>query len=262
MGHYFKPLAFVGPEIIYSYFAWMRKYSNHPEKYPLEKRYKKLSSLLRKLNKSFNAVYHIEGIENIPQDDVFCLVSNHYSNYDPLSFLCVLDKPMAFVSKKEVEKFPFVGRCCKVIDCLFMDRKDLKQSLKVMMKVQDDLKEKNKNWAIFAEGTRNKDTMAAVREMHPGTFRPAVKSRTIIVPVVMYGTHRLLKRKPVFKKYPVSISFLKPIYPEEYEKWSTEELSRYVHDIIQKELTYKIRPYDHEFMLRHNKKKYRFNAIV
>ena len=262
MPHYLKPVTIVGPQILYSYFAWMGKYGKHPEKYPIKKRYAKLSKLLKKLNKSFNALFNVFGLENLPKDENYCFIVNHYSNYDPLALICVLDEPMAFVSKKEVEKFPFVGKCCKSIDCLFMDRNDLKQSLKVMMKVQDDLKAKNKNWAIFAEGTRNKDTMAATREMHPGTFRPAVKSETIIIPVAMYGAHRLLKRKPCFKKYPVTISFLKPIYPEEYKSLSTDELAKRVHNLVLKELTYKIRPLDHELMLKYNKKKYRFNAIV
>ena len=143
-----------------------------------------------------------------------------------------------------------------------MDRKDLKQSLKVMMAVQKDLENKNKNWAIFAEGTRNKDPLAALREMHAGTFRPAVKSKTTIVPAVILGAQRLLKRKPVYKKYPVIISYLKPIPYEEYQNMTNDALAKMVQEQIQKELTYHVRPLYHQLMLKYNKKKYRFNLAL
>lgn len=262
MGHYFKPIMTVGLRIIGSYFAWMRKYAKHQQKYPLETRFKRLKNLLIAVNKSFNAVFKVFGQENLPKDENFCIISNHLSNYDPLAYICTMDKPLAFVSKKEAEKFPFVGKCCKTIDCLFMDRKDLKQSLKVMMAVQKDLEEKKKNWAIFAEGTRNKDPLAALREMHAGTFRPAVKSKTTIVPAVILGAQRLLKRKPVFKKYPVIISYLKPMKYEDYQKYSNDELAKLVRQEIQKELTYHVRPLYHQLMLKYNPKKYRFNLAL
>ena len=77
--------------------------------------------------------------------------------------------------EKELEDKPFAGKVITGIDGLFLDRNDLKQSLRIMMKVEDDLKNrKDKNWIIFPEGTRNKDPMKNVKEFHHGTFRPAV----------------------------------------------------------------------------------------
>ena len=261
MGQFVKPVLTRGIRVLYSYFAWMRKYSKHPEKYPIELRYKKLHNLIKSVAHSFDIEYIVFGKENIPSSETCCFISNHISNFDPLAFLSVLDEPVAFVSKREVEKFPFVGHCCKDIDCLFMDRNDLKQSLKVMGEVQNDLANKNKNWLIFAEGTRNRDPLSAIRDMHHGTFRPAVRSGAVIVPVAIYGCQRILRKKINFKKFPVFVSFLPAISKEEYEKMTNQELAKMVHDQIQKELTFHLRPSDHEFNLKYNKKKYKFNQV-
>ena len=55
------------------------------------------------------------------------------------------------------------------------------------------------------------------------------------------------------------MKFLKPIYPEEYENLSTEEVAKIIQSRIQKELTFSIREIDHDEMMKYNKKKYRFN---
>ena len=50
--------------------------------------------------------FHIEGLENIPNEPYY-LVANHLSFFDPLAFVCVLDKPITFVAKMESEKNAF-----------------------------------------------------------------------------------------------------------------------------------------------------------
>ena len=262
MGHYTKPVLTVAYKIVAQYFIWMRKFAKHPEKYPMELRYKKVRKLLLDLSKSFNVEYHIEGLENIPEETC-CFVSNHLSAFDPLSLICVMDKPCTFVSKKELDGKPFIGKIILGMSGLYIDRSDLKQSLKVMMKVEDDLKnKKDKNWIIYPEGTRNKDPMMKLKEFHHGTFRPAYKAKVPIVPVATFGTFRVLKRKPNFKRYPVFIKFLKPIYPSEYENMTTQEIAKMVQDMIQKEIDYNLRRQDHLEMIKIGNKNYKFNQVL
>ena len=170
------------------------------------------------------------------------------------------DKPCTFVAKKELEKAPFAGKVITGIDGLVLDRKDLKQSLRLMMKVEEDLKKKEKNWIIFPEGTRNKDENHLIADFHHGTFRPAVKAGVPIVPVAIYGTFRVLKKKPLFKKYPVFLKVLDPIYPEEYKNLSTQEIADLVKDKIQQVVSFELRALDHKEML--DDPKYHFNEII
>ena len=258
--HYGKAVLCTGGPIIWDYFAWMRKYAKHPEKYPFEIRYKKVQKLLRRLSKSFNVEYHIEGLEKLPQETC-CIVCNHLSAFDPVALICIMDQPCTFVAKKELENKPFAGKVIKGIDGLFLDRKDLKQSLRIMMKVEDDLKKKkDKNWIIFPEGTRNRDQMKNLKEFHHGTFRPAVKANVPIQPVAMYGTFRVLKRKPTYKNYPVFIKFLDPIYPEQYKGMQTQEIAKLCEERIEQAISFVLRKKDHLEMPKYTKN-YRFNKI-
>ncbi len=259
MLHFSRAIIRRGPAVIYSYFAWMRKYAKHPEKYPLELRYKRLSKIIRKVTKSLNVSFYVSGIEKLPKE-TFCFLSNHMSAFDPLSMFCVIDQHMTFVAKKELIKTPFIGKCVNCISGAFIDREDLKQSLKVMLKVQNELKNDVNTWLIYPEGTRVKDQMAKLNPFHGGTFRAAMKSGVPIVPVAIYGSFRILKIKPQFKKYPVHITFLEAIYPQEYENLKTEELAKIVEERIQREISFNLRKKDHEIMK--DDKNYIFNQII
>ena len=260
MSHYGRAVLIAGFPIIRDYFAWMRKFAKKGDKYEFSYKYKKLRKLLTTLSRSFRVDYHVEGLENIPEETC-CIISNHLSAYDPVSLITVLDKPCTFVAKKELENKPFAGKVIKGIDGLFLDRKDLKQSLRLMMKVEDDLKnKKDKNWIIYPEGTRNKDHLMNLKEFHHGTFRPAVKAQVPIVPVATYGTFRVLKKKPNYKKYPVFIKILEPIYPEQYKDMTTQEIAALCQSRIERVVDFELRKKDFEEMAKIKKEKgYLFN---
>ena len=230
------------------------------DKIPLEKRYKKVRNVINYTDKALKIDLQVEGKENIPEE-ASCYFANHLSAADPIVYFPLFDKPMAFLGKVEIKKLPIVGKMLTIGGGLFLKRDDLKQQLKVMMKVQDSLRNGECNWFIFPEGTRNKDQMQNIPEFHHGTFRAAMKAGVPIVPVVNYGTFRLLSKKHSLKSYPVEVKFLPPIRKEEYEGLTTEQVADIVHSRIQKELTYNIRKLDHERMLKLGYKKYRFNKL-
>lgn len=241
MGRFLKPAFTAAPRIIGAYFAWMNKYSKHPEKYPLTVRYQRAIKLIDKVVKDLDVEVHVSGLENLPKNEKVCYVSNHLSSFDPVALLPLLKENTSVVAKKEIETFPFVAKVFLSMDGKFMDRSDLKQSLKVMMEVQKSLKNQDKSWLIYPEGTRNKDPLCNIREFHSGTFRAPTKAGVSIVPIATYGTQTVLKRKPRYKKHHVYISFLKPITPEDYSDMSTDVLAEKCRQVIQKEVTYKLR---------------------
>lgn len=259
MKHIIKAGLTGGVHMIGSYFKWIIRYSSHPEKYPLRKRYSKIKKLTAHVNKTLSVKIYSKGEENIDESRACCYFSNHYSSYDPVLFILTMNQPVAFVAKKEIYKYFILGRCFRTLEGEFLDRNDLRQSLKVMQNVQKDLTNGTKNWVIYPEGTRNKDNLSPIPDFHYGSFKAAMKAKVPIVPVATYGTFRVLKTKPEHKVYPVQISYLKPIMPEEYEKMTTEEVAKLVRDRIQKEIMYKLRPLDNELMSSLKDKKYRFN---
>ncbi|MBO4286394.1 MAG: 1-acyl-sn-glycerol-3-phosphate acyltransferase [Bacilli bacterium] len=260
MFRYLKPVFTFLPYAFWCYFRWIRKNALNPENSPIEERYQKVSSLIKHLNKGLDVDVHVVGRENIPEG-INYFVSNHIGGYDPLLIIREANKPVGVVAKIEVKKYLFVGKLIQSIDGVFIKRDDIKQTLKEMIKVRYELEEGVKSWLIFPEGTRNRDDKKVLRPFHAGSFKPATATNTPIVPVVVYGTQRITRFNPVYKRYPVYLEFCKPIYPKEYASMSPQELADHVRNIIQQKLTFKARMFDHEEMSKLHSRKYKYYRI-
>ena len=260
MWHLIQAILRMLPRAIGAYFGWVISYHKKIKEIPIDKRYAKVKKLISKADDILKADIYVEGKENMPEV-ASCYFANHLSSTDPLPYFKVFEKPIAFLGKVEIQKYPIVGKVLEIGGGLFLKRDDLKQQLKVMMKVQDSLRNNEMNWFIFPEGTRNKDQLANIPEFHHGTFRAAMKAGVPIVPVVNYGSFRLLSTKHSLKSYPIHIKFLPPIYKEEYEGLTTEEVAKIVHSRIQRELTFNVRLKDNAVMAKSTYKKYRFNRV-
>lgn len=261
MFRFIKAVLKVGLKIVIVYNFFLKRYLKKLDKVPYEKRYKTLTKLVKSVTKALKVEFIVDGIENIPTDRKVLMVSNHLSSVDPLAALSTIEENTTFVAKAEIEKYPLIGVICKVIEGLFLERDNLKQSLKVMMGVQSSLSKQDKNWIIFPEGTRNTDELAVIQPFHSGTFRPAIKAGVDILPIALYGTQRMLKTSKTYKKYPVHISFLKPIKANDIKDLSTEEVADFARNEIQKELSFNLRKKDHAYNLKYNKKVYKFNDL-
>ena len=261
MFHYSKAVLRVGVPLLATYFFRLKRWAKHLDKYPREKRFVKVRKIVGSISNALQVDITVFGKENLPQDSNFFLVSNHMSAFDPIPFMMNYDRPMTFVGKKELMKAPFIPVAMQVVEGLYLDRDNLRQSLKVMLQVEDSLKQGDLSWMIFPEGTRIRDKLLPIQDFHHGTFRPAMKAGVPIVPAATYGTFRVLKEKPQFKRYPVYISFLKPIYPEEYAGKSTAEIALLAQQMVQREITYHLRPLDHKVMSERKEKNYRFDSL-
>ena len=109
------------------------KAGKHPEKYDINVRHKKFRKLFLKVSKSLHVEYVILNKENIP-NEASLFISNHLSASDPMVIFPIIDEmPTTFVAKIELEKSNLIKNAVHAIDGLFMDRSDLRQSLKVML---------------------------------------------------------------------------------------------------------------------------------
>ena len=262
MFHYTKAVLRVVPRIIVTYLFSLKKYAKNIAKYPRELRFGKIRVISRRIIRAFNGEIQVFGLENLPMDTNFYMVSNHMSMLDPLPYMVTYEKPLTFVGKIELQKTPMVPTAFEVIEGEYIDRDNLRQSLKMMLRVEEDLKKHEKSWMIFPEGTRIRDQLLPVQPFHPGSFRPAMKAGVPIVPAAIYGTFRILKSKPQFKKYPILVSFLKPLLPEFYDKMPSSDVAELAQKNIQREITYHLRPLDHKIMSESKDKKYRFTQVL
>ena len=261
MGHILKAVLRIVWRLIFSYFAWILPYSGkNKDKYPLQERYAKVRFLIKKVNKALDNDVIIYGQENISQE-VGAYYANHLGACDPLPMIQALKAPTAFLAKMEIKKMPMVGRIFTACNGQFLDRSDIKQQIGIVNLMQNSLAEKEHNWFIFPEGTRNKDPLSVIQPFHYGTFRAAMKAGVPICPVATYSSFRLLKSKHHFKKYPTFVSFLPPITPDEYVDMTPEEVGAKVQKMIQKEVSFHLRLEDHKYMSQYTKKGYRYNEV-
>ena len=262
MFHYTKAIFRVVPRIIVTYLFTLKKYAKNLAKYPRELRFGKIRDISRRIIRAFNGEIQVFGLENLPMDTNFYMVSNHMSMLDPLPYMVTYEKPLTCVGKIELKKMPMVPTAFQALEGEYIDRENLRQSLKMMLRVEEDLKKHNKSWMIFPEGTRIRDQLLPVQPFHPGSFRPAMKAQVPIVPAAIYGSFRILKSKPQFKKYPILVSFLKPIMPSDYEKMASSDVAELTQKMIQREVTYHLRPLDHKIMSESKDKNYIFTQVL
>lgn len=235
--------------------SWLNRFIKHKDKYPIEERYQKVSSFINGFCQREKCLFIINGEENLLDENVL-FVSNHQSNMDPLTLLSILKSPISFLSKQEVLKFPYVNKMLQAIDGVFMDRKDFRQELKCLKKVGEMLLEGKQSVVIFPEGTRSRDVFHPVNEFKPGAFKPAFYAKKAVIPIAMYGGFRVLDSKLEMKKYPIQISFLKPIKYDEFKDLTTIELSKKVEKEIEKEVN-KLRDQDNLLAKQYCKRNYK-----
>lgn len=160
----------------------------------------------------------VKGEENIPKDCAVLYVGNHRSYFDILVGYVTVPGLVGFVAKKEMEKIPFLASWMKNVNCLFLDRKNLKEALKTILLGIEQIKSGISVW-IFPEGTRNREQdLGKLLDFKEGSLKIAEKSRCPVVPVAMTGTAEVFeKHLPFIRSSHVIIEFGRPFLIKELE---------------------------------------------
>ena len=211
------------------------KYSLNVDKYTDEERNRFLKYIVYIANKGGNVKIEAHGIENVPGENGFMLFPNHQGMYDVLALLDVCPKPLSVVAKKEVAKIPLLKQLFKVMNVIFMDREDVRQSMQVIIEVSKQVAQ-GRNYIIFPEGTRSKNGNK-VGEFKGGSFKAATKAKCPIVPVALIDSFKPFDTGTT-KPITVQVHFLKPLSYEEYKDMKTndiaEEVKRRIVEVIEK----------------------------
>lgn len=210
--------------IIFVPFLWIKlcHYAKHADKYTPQQHHKMLKYIVKRANKGGNVEIKAYGQENIPKETTFMLFPNHQGMYDVLALIDTCDVPFSVVSKKEVQNIPFLKQVFSCINALFMDREDVRQSMKIIMEVSKRVQE-GTNYLIFPEGTRSKKGNQ-LGEFKGGSFKAATKAKCPIVPVALINSFVPFDSNSI-KKVEVQVHYLKPMLYEEYKNMKTTEIA-------------------------------------
>ena len=200
-------------------------YAKHTEEIPEDKKYALLKKITVHANKGGRVKIDVHGQENIPREENFVFFPNHQGLFDVLSIIEASDRPFSVVAKIEVKNIFFLKQVFAIMKAKFMDRDDVRQSLKVILSVTDEVKA-GRNFLIFHEGTRSKNGN------HPGdfkggSFKCAMNARCPIVPVAMLNSYQAFDTNSI---HPVTVQvhFLEPLYYEDYMDMKSTEIAKIV----------------------------------
>ena len=175
----------------------------------------------------------VRGSENIPKDGGVLFVSNHRSYFDILTGFGYTKKPLGFVAKYEMIHVPLLKQWMELVNCLFLNRQDIKQGLKTIIKGIDQVKSGVSVW-ICPEGGRNMNLdVTNVKEFKEGSLKIAEKGKVPVVPVAIYGTYEIWEEHlPYMRKSKVIIEYGKPIVIDELPDAEKKKLGAYTRSKI------------------------------
>lgn len=219
------------------WFYKIRKMGIEEENYTHRERYEYIRNVVKKVNKSGRVEVIVHGIENLPSESGFILFPNHQGLFDMLAIMEACPKPLSVVVKKEAANLILVKQVVKALDGFYIDRQDIKASLEIISKMTERVKEK-KNFVIFPEGTRSRNGNQLL-PFKGGTFKSAVNASCPIIPVALIDSFKPFDVNSS-RKQKVEVSFLKPMYYEDYQHLKTTRIAELVHDRIQEEINQKM----------------------
>lgn len=196
------------------------------KKQDLSINYIKVQKWSRFLLKYLGYELKIKGIENIPNTGPIYFVCNHQGTIDPALVSASCPFPVSFISKKENEKLPVLGRWAKNIQTIHFDRETRDGNVFMLREAARYLKN-NKNLLIFPEGTRSKGDK--MNEFKVGALQPAYLGKATIVPVTLNNAYCLdVKNSSSI----VSITYGKAISYEQYKDKSHQEMTHVLYEVI------------------------------
>ena len=194
---------------------------------------KVVRSVFKVLLKLAGVTVTVKGAENIPEDTAVLYVGNHRSYFDIVMGYTTVPAPTGFIAKKEMIGIPLLSQWMVQMNCLFLDRSNIKEGLKTILTGIEKVKGGISMW-IFPEGTRNKsEDPADLMEFHEGSLKIAEKSGCPVIPVAITGTDDVFERHiPWIRKSHVIIEYGEPIYLKELPLDKKKFPGAYTREII------------------------------
>lgn len=165
--------------------------------------------------------YH--GLEKLPQNQKFLLVSNHRGMFDVITH-CHYFRNQKFVEISKPENFtlPVAGPYIHGMCHLSIDRENNRNALKTIIKAIKLIETYQFSVGVCPEGTRNKKE--GLLPFKSGCFKIALKAKCPLVICTMKNTDKVFKNFP-FKKTIIEMDIVDVIQYEDFKDLNTHELA-------------------------------------
>jgi 1-acyl-sn-glycerol-3-phosphate acyltransferase len=147
------------------------------------------------------------GLENFPMTGPVVIACNHLTNFDVFPMQFSLPRPVFFMAKAELFRFPPMDWTLRQLGAFPVHRGEKDQWAMRHARV---ILERGQVLGMFPEGTRNKGRGLGVAKT--GTARLAIETLNPIIPMVVTGTDKFFRQFPL--RTHVTVKLLPPILPE------------------------------------------------
>lgn len=146
------------------------------------------------------------GLEHVPMQGAVILAANHVTNFDVFPMQLSLPRPIFFMAKAELFRFPLMDALLRDLGAfpVYRGEKDA-WAMRHARRVLDH----GQVLGMFPEGTRSKGRGLGVAKT--GTARLAIDAHCPIVPTALTGSDRFFRTFP--RRAPVTVTFLPPLLP-------------------------------------------------
>lgn len=171
----------------------------------------------------------VSAADSIPPGPVV-FMGNHLGIFDIMTILGFLNRPLAFIAKKELARIPIISNLMKHVGCLFLDRQDVRQAALLFRQATEQVRG-GLSMVIFPEGTRSLTTRVA--EFKSGSMKLATKADVPIVPIAIQGTDKVYENNGHrIGPSHINLKVMTAIMPEEYQEMGTTQLAQKIHSLV------------------------------
>lgn len=172
--------------------------------------------------------------ELLPQDGPVLYIANHQSYADIFILIHAIPHQIGFIAKSDLKKIPLFRGWVERIRSVYIDRKDIRSSLKSINTGAELLKQ-GFSLVIFPEGTRSQKREMA--HFKPGALKLATKANARIIPVTLDGGYKTFEEKgEITKGVHIDMMVHPHIDTADLTREELASLTNRVEDIIRKGL--------------------------
>jgi 1-acyl-sn-glycerol-3-phosphate acyltransferase len=154
------------------------------------------------------------GLDKLDLSRTYIFMSNHVSNVDPPILLPLIPRRTSVMVKKELFKYPILGRVMRFGSLVPVDRGNRESGIAAVRAAAEVIRQ-GVNMTVYVEGHRSFD--GKLLAFKKGPFYLAEECGVPIVPVTIVGSHYVMpKTRFAIKAGTVTVIFHDPIEPKDF----------------------------------------------
>jgi 1-acyl-sn-glycerol-3-phosphate acyltransferase len=154
------------------------------------------------------------GLDKLDPERTYIFMSNHVSNVDPPILLPLIPRRTSVLVKKELFKYPILGRVMHFGSLVPVDRGNRESGIAAVRAAADVIRQ-GVNMTIYIEGHRSLD--GKLLPFKKGPFYLAEECGVPVVPITIVGSHYVMPKKRFgIRPGTVTVIFHDPIEPGDF----------------------------------------------